>query len=216
MLTVKKPRVTQVLFVCLTLVALAPLAQATILNPGDFNVAPDVFGPVVGGTIVASISPPVTVSASSFTARYSVFVQADPNNVLCPNCLDFIYRFFNDGPDLNGRYSMGSFSGFKTDVGFITGSGEVPNTVDRTAAPGSVIGFNYLGSNQVDPGDSTDGLIIETNATHFAPGLLSLQDMSAVSAASFEPATAIPEPSSLALFGGAVMVFAQVLRRKRL
>jgi hypothetical protein len=117
--------------------------------------------------------------------------------------------------DINERYTGFKFGGFMVDAGYDpTSSGDIPDTVNR-GPNGNVVGFNFLGMHAVHPGDSTRTLVIETNATHFMPGFLSAQDGTAESGAGFQPTgmTPIPEPSSLALLGGGLLMAGSLLRK---
>jgi hypothetical protein len=81
-------------------------------------------------------------------------------------------NFFSLGQEANTN-----FGGFSTDVGYITngstlpsspflnGSG-APNTVDRSALPGSTVVFNFV-TPGIIPGSTSDVLVIVTNATNF-------------------------------------------------
>lgn len=204
------------LLVCLMLVALAPLAQANMLPPGT-TVSPDTFGTIIGTTLATNSG---TISAPSFTATFTTSVIADPANVFCAGCLDYVYQFTNNGPDVNGRYSMGFFSNaaiqIKLDVGIGPGSRlqKIPFSVDRNGGSGGVVGFNYLDLNQVGPGETTVPLVIETNTRQFTSGFLSAQDATSGNGVGFAP-TFIPEPSSLFLLGGGLLAIGSFVRRSR-
>jgi len=193
----------------LILAALAPLAQANVLVTGS-TASPDVFNPIVG-TTVATSSGLLVAPDGDFTTSFTTSVISDPANNFCANCLDFVYAFTNNGPDDNGRYTMGVFSTWKTDVGYVTAAGVIPNQVERSAN-GNNIAFDFAGSDNVMTGQSTVLLVIETNATDFAPGRVSAQNNVTANGSAFQPA--VPEPSSLALLGSGVLGLAQLLRRK--
>ena len=183
------------LLVCVMLVALAPLAQASVLGNGQ-TAPPDLLTP--SGTELATTSGSITTP--TFTTLFTASVFSDPTNTFCVNCLDFVYRFTNNGPDVNERYSAFNFGGFMVDVGYNPStSGVIPSTVDRSS-DGKVIGFNFIGNDTVTTGKNTAVLVIETNATKFEPGLLSAQDGTAGDGMAFQPFV-VPEPSSLAMFG---------------
>ena len=206
MCTVKAPWIMQ-LVVCLMLVALAQLAQASILSNGQ-TAPPDLLTP--SGTELATNSGVITTP--TFSTLFTASVFSDPTNVFCTNCLDFVYRFGNKGPDVNERFSASRFGGFMVDVGYNPSTvGQIPTTVDRST-DGNVIGFNFVGNDTVTTGEHTTVLVIETNATTFEHGLLSAQDGTAGSGMAFQPFV-IPEPSSLALLGGGTLALGSFLRR---
>lgn len=131
------------------------------------------------------------------------------------------------GPVLLERFTMASFAGFMVDVGYdanlcifhafpLCPSTKFPTTVDRSL-DGGVIGFNFVGSNTVIPGDNTAALVIETNASDFnLLGALSAQDSSGTMAfgVGFQPTIPpVPEPCSLAMLGGGALVLGSSLRK---
>jgi len=193
----------------ITLALLVPLSHASVLSNGN-SVPPSPLFPT--GTLLASIING-TITTPTFTTTYSEWVYADPTNTWCSGCLDFVYQFTNNGGDANERYSMYNFAGFSTDVGTNPFGGHDPTTIDRSLN-GPVIGFNYPGSDEISPGQTTPLLVIETDALHFNPGFVSAQDGTAAFAPGFSPA-AVPEPSSLALLGGGLAVVGALLRKVR-
>ena len=85
-------------------------------------------------------------------------------------------------------------------------------TVNRSTS-GAVVGFNYSGIFTIAPGQTTPNLVIETNATTFTDGFLSVQDGTAGFGFAYAPATPTPEPSSLALMGSGLFAAGGFLRR---
>jgi PEP-CTERM motif-containing protein len=71
-------------------------------------------------------------------------------------------------------------------------------SVDRSAN-GGVVGFNYAGAANLTGTESTQLLVIQTNAMAYMPGLLSVQDSLAANGVGFQPT---PEPISMSLLGG--------------
>jgi hypothetical protein len=205
--TMKSP--LSVKLVCLlAFTLLLPVAQASVLSGGG-SVAPSPLFP--GGTLVATTSG--TITTPTFSANFTQWVFADPFNSWCTNCLDFVYQFTNNGPDINERYSMSSFAGFLVDVGTSPFGLNDPSTVNRSLGAGAVIGFNYTPGIEIQPGVTTPWLVIETDATAYKWGFVSAQDGTAGSASAYIPA--VPEPSSLALIGGGLSAFGLLLRKFR-
>jgi len=193
------------LLLALTLL-LVPMANASILSAGD-TMPPSPLFPT--GTTLASISG-VTLTTPTFSVVYSTSVLRDPNNTWCANCLDFVYQFTNNGPDVNQRYTMYNFGDFMIAAGTMPFGVHDPTTVSRSASTGGqVISFNFVG-NEIPRGMTTVTLVIETNATLFEPGLVSVQDGTANFGNAFQPA--IPEPTSLVLMGGGLIAAGGFLR----
>jgi len=191
---------------------------ASTIAPG-VTAAPDVFTTSTGYTQLATtgalnINP---VPGSSFNATYTEWVFRDTNNVFCSTCLDFIIQYSNAGPGTSERLTTQGFDSFLTDVGYntagITGGpgatpmGVAPSTVDRSAN-GNVIGFNFIPpGSAINGGQASVLLQIQTNATAFTNGFVSIQDGVAGFGAGFQPASTVPEPKSTAFLIGACLLF---------
>ncbi len=190
---------------------LASVAWTAPLVPAAGPSVPDIFSSA-GWTLLATTGPTV-LSAPTFSGVGQAWVYSDTNNVFGPGKLDFVYSYTSNASssDPNERLTAGTFSGFSVDSGYVPGAGLAPDSVSLSSG-GSVAGFQFIVNNLM-PGHSTDLLVVETNATLYAPGTYSVQDSTTVSTAGFQPLLATPEPASLALIGAGLLGFSLIRRR---
>jgi hypothetical protein len=182
-----------------------PSAYGNMLTPGG-TVAPDMFSNTSNYTLLDSING--TGATGALSVSYSEYVAADQNNSFCAGCLDFAIFVMNNGTESAESISTGSFAGFLTDVGYWSGStGAAPMTISRSS-DGLAIHFDYIGFNNLTPGQSSDYLVIETNATSYVPGTITVQDGVTIDTAGFAPA--VPEPMSMGLLGGGLALLGLV------
>lgn len=189
------------------------LATASVLTPGSSG-APDPFSNA-GWTLLASTGSQA-LSSGTFTANATAWVYSDSANTFCAGCLDFVYMISRTGgDDPIERITAGNFAGYLVDAGVVTSSpGFAPLSVDRSAN-GGVVGFNYQNAANLTGTQSTQLLVVQTNATNYAAGLLSVQDQLSANGVGFQPAAATPEPVSMSLLGGGLALLgAARLRRK--
>jgi hypothetical protein len=207
----------------------AALAHATILPPtGSAPVAASAFSTQVNGPFLAStgfqnFKATNSLGQTTITGEYEAMVYSDAKNVFCAGCLDFfvVVESNSTSTDDIERITEAAFGSFLTDVGYSTGKGSIsggidPATVDRSTN-GNVIGFNFSNLPGVAPGQETQVLEIETNATAFVAGTVQIIDSSVASVAAFAPANIVPEAGSisLTLLGAALLGIGFMGRRRR-
>ena len=152
-----------------------PLRANTIV-PGQTGVTPDVF--------TLSGMPPVlndatgnftlTVGTGTITGTYEDVVLVDPFGVTCAGCLDFAMQIIVNsapaGAGITSVYSAGFFDNllntpYATDVGYATGTGKVaPSSVNY--GPAGVV-MQFVLPSPLTAGESTDFLVVATNATSY-------------------------------------------------
>lgn len=214
-------------FKCLATIAvmvmLAPLSRADSLAPGGSGVNFTNFTSSSFGALLSEQSGVFTGLDSSgntvFTGSYTVAAYTDANT----GDVDLLYQITNQNnpslvPDAITSVSMGNFSGYATNVGYLTGSFGVfsnagtvaPDTNGNSRTPsGSTVNFDFA-SNFINPGSTTDILVVATDGTNVATGHLNLQDDGNATVNALQPA---PEPGSMLLLGSGLLSLATLRRR---
>ncbi len=219
---------TRVLLLITLIGIAAPSAMADIVGPVLTFPNTTVFpGAATGtpGTLVAhtkqNYSYTTTAGTTSGTIESAVYLQSN-------GLLDFFYQVNNSASSATSieRLSNTSFTGFVTSTGFLLNGSTLSGTtfVNGTVAPatadrdisGAVVGFNFFVPNEIGPGQSSNVIVIATNAANFVVGNSEVLDGGSFTTTTFQPAAAptVPEPSSLALLGSGLISFAGVIRRK--
>jgi hypothetical protein len=221
-----------------TALATTPAVSGNEILPGASG-APDVL------TLGYSSSPPNNLprtvlanksgnwGTTTFGGSFYEQVEADPANVFCAGCLDFLFQVSNNSslPENLIRVTESGFAGYHTEVGYdslslgslvlcgiddggFCNNGDPntePVTVDRSA-DGNVVGFNLPA---VLPAESTVDLVIETDALSFIDpqGGFIGSNGGIGSALIFGPSgpsgihsSTVPEPSSMLSVLGVVCV----------
>lgn len=219
-----------------------PSARADLLGTVPTNPSDTVFPGLVAsgtdpGTLLASLVDPFTSSLGTTggTLVSAVFMEAG-------GTLDFYYQVTNDVQSTNcggagqsacdpiSRQTDTTFTGFSTALGFRVDGSTLPGGVfvDGTVAPvtgdrnsvGNVIGFSFNPPDpaKIQPGQTSNVLVISTNATHFKAGNASVIDGGVTTVAAFEPTNGpakVPEPASIVLLGGGLLALAGIRRVRR-
>ncbi len=190
-------------------VAIAPGTTVVFTTPSTIN-----------GTLVAG---PITSSNKAGSIGYTDSVYADGSNPLCAGCYDFVIQLTNDTMiQQNGNatiatsFTTSNFHGnkYELEVGYLDDGDEAP--LDATEGPGgSKITFDF----GLFPGETSDSMIVYTNAEGFTSGSLSITTSKLTTdppayAPSGAPISATPEPSSLMLLGTGVLGLAGAARRR--
>jgi hypothetical protein len=161
-------------------------------------------------------------SSATFSGHLtSSVIQGDPSNTL--GGLTFTYLLSDDvgSPGTIDRLTITDFAPFLTDASYQVplALGALPPTlIDRPTA--STIGFSFfgapLGPGVLAPGTTSALLVVQTNASLFAPSLASIIDGSVATVATFAPTAPIPEPSAIGLAGLGVLGAVASRRRRKL
>jgi hypothetical protein len=223
-------------FILIAVVSLTvPGVQAAFLTGTVALVPSDTVVPgltsAAAGTLLASLSAPWTSSLGTSSGTLVSAVYRNPSGTL-----DFYYQVTDNltAPNCGGggqpacdplsRETDTDFITWATAVGFRIDGASLPGGVfvNGTVAPitadrngvGNVVGFSFIppDSSKIQPGQTSNVLVISTNAMNFKAGNASVIDGGVTTVSSFEPASGVPEPASLLLIGGGFVALAFVRR----
>ncbi len=178
------------------MVAAAPAAQAIVLDPGTSG-SPDLLSLGSGSTLVANTGS-LPFSNSAFSGTIDEWVYEDTANTFGSGDLTWVIQVVNsaNSSDAMARVTAGNFATFMTDVGD-NGGANAPSLVDRDT-PGHTIGFSWAATGGLLAGQTSDLLMIDTNASRFTTGTLAVINSQTSDLSAYEP-SAVPEPPTWAM-----------------
>ncbi|MBV8083300.1 MAG: hypothetical protein JO247_00650 [Chloroflexi bacterium] len=213
-----------------TAAVVASPASACVIAPGTSTCAPDVLTVSPSATLVSSTTGTISVNdptnGAMLDASYTEKVYRDPTNSFGAGCLTWVVQVTNTSTSADEtieHVTISNFKGFLTDIGtdsngapgFPSSGTQAPTNVTRNSS-GVALGWDFSGSNDIAPGQSTVLLEAETNATSTVPGTVSVQDGVSGFGPAFGPA--LPEVAfvpALGLAGGVAFGAFTWRRRKR-
>ncbi len=188
--------------------------SANVVTPGN-TVSPDVFTVSSAPPLLGDLTGAVQLGGGT-AGFYEELVLRDPLGITCSGCLDFAFQVsLNSGSQIVvTQLTLSRFFGYTTDVGYVTGSGDVaPVSVMRGSAGGGTF-FNLT----LPSGQSSEFLVVATNATTYdtagnlgVVGTTNGRNLTAQITNLFEPAQ-VPEPST-ALLGGLGLLCIALFRK---
>jgi hypothetical protein len=190
------------LFTAATLSA-APIGPGGLLFPAPAS-------PLPGGNVVAGGVPQLFNTPTFSGSLTSTVLANDPTNPFGLNDLTFTYLLQNiaGSPGEIDRLTIASFASFLVDAGQVPVAGNVaPTYIDRSLlSNGATMGFSFvqppLGSGTLQPGQTSDLLVVYTNAQNLAASTANVIDGSVEQVPTFAPirgVPGVPEPGSIVL-----------------
>jgi len=186
-----------------------PSAHAALLGltPNqtiDFTVTPavDTLGLPTGPQVFSESSSYgtanwVNVGGAILQGTLNSWVYQDTPS---SSTLDFVYQLINTGSgDSFKELTLSRFSTFMTNVGYKQTAATDPTAVDRNGT--NVIDWFFANASGIAPGQSSDLLVIQTDATNYHIGTGSIIDGGTAVAQVQVPfaGNGVPEPGSVSL-----------------
>ena len=196
-------RISKLFATGLIIAALALSVQATPLAAGGSAVPG--LGSLAGDIFLTSTSG--TYSNTYENGSYTASVYSWSSG------LDFVYTFNEaaNSTSFINTVTTGQWGSFTTNVLYLANGNAQPVNATRDVT-GNTVKFFFASGSGVGPGQTTDTLIVRTNAQHYTAGAWSVQNTLSSNLNGFQP-TNVPEPISLALMGGGLLALG-VYRRK--
>jgi hypothetical protein len=194
------------------LVASALPAHATALAPGG-TVVPGLGAvPVAGKVADTGVVAFGNLTTGGFVQER---VFANAANPFGAGDLTFVYQFAVTAGDI-GRLTASLYGAFATNVTQTNTLGMISAFSADRGGSGDPIGFNFTNPPGVTPGQTSQFLIIDTNATNFTAGNIGVIDAVTSNIPGFAPAGQVPEPASVVMFGlGFAGMCGYTLRRRK-
>lgn len=167
------------------------------LSPGgEINPALSSSFPT-GGTTEATTSETFSSLGSLNGTVFSSVIKNDSSNPYGGLTFTYLINLTGaTGSDAAFELTVGSYSGFSTDVSYKGGSGIAPTTFSRNnVLGGDVLQFQWTGSSELTAGDISALVVVQTDASNYGitSGALLLDSGGLDLNNLYAPSTAVPE-----------------------
>ncbi len=194
------------------LVTSVPAVYATPLVPGATVAASQLAYPSGASDNQYQVGFfDAVITTSDYSAHFAVQVFADPNNVYCAGCLDFVYSIGSLTSGQINDFAVGPFGGYRTSVGYFDPFGVNPTSISRSA-DGDVVDFIFGSPIIINQNGSqfSSRMVVQTDATNF---VVSNGGGALAGTRSLDPVPT-PEPGTLMLLGTGLAGLAGVVKKR--